>query len=98
MERYRLHLIKGKTMKTKLAIIALGALALTACSKLTKENYDKLEIGMTQDEVEAILGSADNCGKTMGTMACTWGNEDSKHVKIVFMGDKAVTFTYDGLK
>jgi len=27
-------------MKTKLAIIALGALALTACSKLTKENYD----------------------------------------------------------
>ncbi|AMN11484.1 DUF3862 domain-containing protein [Alteromonas macleodii] len=55
-------------------------------------------MGMSQDEVEAILGSADNCGKTMGTMACTWGNEDSKHVKIVFMGDKAVTFTYDGLK
>jgi len=41
-------------------------------------------MGMSQDEVEAILGSADNCGKTMGTMACTWGNEDSKHVKIVF--------------
>jgi len=40
MERYRLHLIKDKTMKTKLAIIALGALVLTACSKLTKENYD----------------------------------------------------------
>ena len=55
-------------------------------------------MGMSQDEVEAILGSADNCGKTMGSMACTWGNEDSKHVKIVFMGDKAVTFTYDGLK
>ena len=30
-------------MKSKLAIIALGVLALTACSKLTKENYDKLE-------------------------------------------------------
>ena len=55
-------------------------------------------MGMSQAEVEAILGSADNCGKTMGTMACACGNEDSKHVKIVFMGDKAVTFTYDGLK
>ncbi len=85
-------------MKVKLALIALGALALTGCSKLTKENYDKLEMGMTQDEVESILGSADNCGKTMGTTAWTWGSEDEKHVKIVFMGDKAVTFTYDGLK
>jgi len=85
-------------MKTKLALLALGALALAGCSKLTKENYDKLEMGMTQDEVEEILGSADNCGKTMGTMACTWGSEDSKFVKIMFMGDKAVTFTYDGLK
>ncbi|WP_278383183.1 outer membrane protein assembly factor BamE domain-containing protein, partial [Alteromonas mediterranea] len=45
-------------MKVKLALIALGALALTGCSKLTKENYDKLEMGMTQDEVESILGSA----------------------------------------
>ena len=98
MENSRLRLLKDKTMKAKLAIVALGALSLTACSKLTKENYDKLEMGMTQDEVEAIIGSADNCGKTMGAMACTWGNEDSKHVKIVFMGDKAVTFTYDGLK
>ena len=83
MERYRLHLIKDKTNENKTSHYCPWALALTACSKLTKENYDKLEMGMSQDEVEAILGSADNCGKTMGTMACTWGNEDSKHVKIV---------------
>ncbi|WP_394220727.1 DUF3862 domain-containing protein [Alteromonas gracilis] len=88
-------------MKAKLAMIvflALNTLALSGCSKLTKENYDKLEMGMTQDEVEAVLGSADNCAKTMGATACTWGNEDAKHVKIVFMGNKAVTFSYDGLQ
>ena len=85
-------------MKRNLAMVLLGAFALTGCSKLTKENYDMLEMGMTQEEVETILGSADNCGKTLGTLACVWGNEEAKHVKVVFMGDKAVTFTYDGLK
>lgn len=34
----------------------------------------------------------------MGIMVCIWGNEDSKYVKIVFMGDKVVIFIYDGLK
>jgi hypothetical protein len=85
-------------MKTKLIAVVCGALALSACSKLTKENYDKLEMGMSQQEVEAVIGSADNCSKTMGTLACTWGDENAKHVKIVFMGDKAITFNYDGLQ
>ena len=80
-------------MKAKLIAVVCGALALSACSKLTKENYDKLEMGMSQEEVEAVIGSADNCGKTMGTLACTWGDENAKHVKIVFMGDKAITLT-----
>jgi len=34
----------------------------------------------------------------MGAVSCVWGNEEAKHVKIVFMGDKAVTFSYDGLE
>ena len=85
-------------MKVKLLIALCGALALSGCSKLNKENYDKLEMGMSQKEVEAILGSADNCGKPLGTLACTWGNEEAKHVKIVFMGNKAVTFNYEGLE
>ena len=85
-------------MKAKLIAVVCGALALSACSKLTKENYDKLEMGMSQEEVEAVIGSADNCAKIMGTLACTWGDENAKHVKIVFMGDKAITFNYDGLE
>lgn len=85
-------------MKVKLVAVLFGALALTACSKLTKENYDKLDMGMTQKEVESVLGKADNCGKTLGTLACTWGDEEAKHIKIVFMGNKAVTFNYDGLE
>ncbi|MDO6567454.1 DUF3862 domain-containing protein [Alteromonas sp. 1_MG-2023] len=85
-------------MKVKIALCLLTALALTGCSKLNKENYDKLEMGMSQNEVSSVIGAADNCAKTLGTTSCIWGNEDAKHVKIVFMGDKAVTFSYDGLQ
>ena len=85
-------------MKIKSIVFIAGIFTLSACSKLSKENYDSLEMGMSQEEVESIIGSADNCGKTMGTMACTWGDEDSSFIKIIFMGDKAVTFNYSGLK
>lgn len=85
-------------MKLKTIALIVGIFALSACSKLSKENYDRLEMGMSQEEVESIIGTADNCGKTMGTMACTWGDEDSSFIKIMFMADKAVTFNYSGLK
>ncbi len=84
-------------MNKKLIAILMSATALTACSKLTKANYDELKMGMTQSEVESILGSADHCGKTLGATSCTWGDEEAKYVKIVFMGDKAATFSYDRL-
>lgn len=85
-------------MKAKILAVMFSALALTACSKLTKENYDKLEMGMSLEEVSAVLGSADNCSEAIGTQSCIWGKEDAKHISIVFMGDKAITFSYEGLE
>ncbi len=70
---------------------------LSGCSKLTKINYEKLEIGMSQDEVKAIIGSSDNCSKTMGTLTCIWGDEENKHIKIRFIADAAVTFSNNKL-
>ena len=64
----------------KLLIIA-AALTLAACSKVSLENYEKIKIGMDKTEVEAILGSADNCvEKTLHT-SCTWG-DDAKNIEI----------------
>ncbi|WP_218309481.1 outer membrane protein assembly factor BamE [Alteromonas antoniana] len=84
-------------MKNRIITLALGALLLAGCSKLNKENYDKLETGMSQAEVEAVIGTADNCSKSMGTVSCLWGDENGKNVKVVFMADKAIGFSYDGL-
>lgn len=75
---------------------ALAVLLLAGCSKVTQENYDKIEMGMSKVEVEGILGGADHCEQAMGTESCVWGN-DKKQIKVGFAGDNAVLFTSKGL-
>lgn len=85
-------------MKIKNILLVIPMiLLLAACSKLTKENYDKLEVGMSQNEVQAIIGSSDNCTTTLGTVSCVWGDEKGKHIKVRFVADAAVTFSNDAL-
>jgi len=42
-------------MKSNLIALCL-ALALAACSKVTQENYARIQDGMSEQEVHAILG------------------------------------------
>lgn len=42
-------------MKSNLIALCL-ALALAACSKVTQDNYARIQDGMTEQEVHAILG------------------------------------------
>jgi hypothetical protein len=79
------------------ALTLLLCLQLTACSNLTQENYDKIKMGMSYKEVEALLGSGPTCDAVMGMKSCTWGGED-KYVKVQFMADKVVIHTAKGLK
>ena len=79
----------------KLIIIA-ATLSLAACSKVTVENYEKIKIGMDKAEVEAVLGSADNCvEKTLHTN-CVWGDE-SKNIEITLVSDKVTLYSKHGL-
>jgi hypothetical protein len=59
-------------------------LQLTACSSLTQENYDKIKVGMSFQEVENLLGPGPTCDSAMGMKSCTWGTDD-KFVKIQFV-------------
>jgi hypothetical protein len=79
------------------ALILLLGLQLTACSNLTQENYDKIKMGMSFQEVEKLLGPAAACDSAMGMKSCTWGDKD-KYVKIQFMADKVVIHAAKGLK
>ena len=81
--------------KTLVTVTALS-LALMACSKINKANYDQLEMGMAYSEITAIIGSPDDCSETLGTKHCTWG-DDAKNITVSFIADKAITFSNQGV-
>jgi protein involved in sex pheromone biosynthesis len=52
--------------KAILIIVAAASLLLAACSKVTQNNYDKVESGLSRAEVEAIIGKATTCKEALG--------------------------------
>ena len=56
-----------KQFKALLILVSLAAMVLlgAGCSKLTKQNYDKLKVGMEFKEISAILGDTAACDAAM---------------------------------
>lgn len=69
----------------------------TGCDNLTQENYSKIKLGMSFQEVEKLLGSGPTCDSAVGMKNCTWGSTD-KHVKVQFVADKVALYSAKGLK
>ena len=75
-----------------------GLLLLATCSKVSQENFAKIQNGMTEQEVTAILGSPtestsrDVLGIT-GT-ASRWVSGDAV-ITIRFVGGKVATKAFD---
>ncbi len=93
------------TTHTKRLVTAslLGALLLllSACSKVTQENYDKLTMGMKYSEIVALLGEPDNCKELMQIKQCVWGDaseKDEPTISINFVGNNVVLFSSTGLQ
>lgn len=84
----------AKTMR--FGFMALIVALSIGCSKVTTENYDKIKMGMTYDEVIVLLGKADQCDGGMGIKNCTWGDED-RHIVVNFAGDRVILFSAKGL-
>ncbi len=85
-------------MRTRTFVAAFcTALALTACSKLTPENYDKLKLGMSYPEVKAILGDPSACNDLLTVKSCTWGDE-KRHISVNFVADQVVLFNSSNLR
>lgn len=83
--------MKALPMRRTLAAV-LAALALAACgSKVTAENFARIQTGMTQQEVVALLGeptetSAVSIGGLSGGMS-TW-RDGNTTISIQFLNDK----------
>jgi len=86
-------------MKPRLLWVAVagGALMLAACSRVTADNYAKIKLGMSFDEVKAVLGGPDRCSDVLGAKSCIWG-DDTRYIRVNFIGEKVVIFTAENLR
>lgn len=78
-------------------LIALVVLLFTGCSKLSKENYDKIEVGMNYAQVSDMLGKATKCDSLAGMSDCIWGDE-KHYIKVKFVADKAMFMHASGVE
>lgn len=63
-------LISSSTVR--IFIVGLFALLLAACTKVSKENYDRVQAGMPMEEVYSILGEpTDKTTKGIGGLSGT---------------------------
>lgn len=75
----------------KLSIPVVMMLALSACSRLTVENYDKLKEGMTYEEVTNLIGKPTECTEALMIRHCEW-RDGERTVSVSFLGGKATLF------
>ena len=96
-------------MRTRLVARVTGAallitMTVTGCGRLTRENYEKIQSGMTLREVEAILGHASDKDGFSGAIGefggsaqiATW-EEGDRHITVTFVNDEVVLKTMTGL-
>ena len=87
-----------------LAAIMIAVFFFTGCSKVNRENYDKIKTGMTLSEVESVLGkgtetsggSASIGDLTGSAKVITW-NRDGTSITVTLVNDKVMTKSEEGL-
>ena len=78
-------------------MLVLVLLVFMGCSKLSKENYDKIQVGMSYAQVTDIFGKATNCDSFAGMSDCTWG-DDKHYIKVKLVADKVMFMHSQGVE
>jgi len=81
----------------RILITAALLLLISGCSKVTKENYDKIESGMSYDDVVKLIGKPEGCSEAIGISSCLWKN-DGAVIDIKFISDQVTFHSANGLK
>lgn len=87
-----------KRINVVVLVISVWSLlcALSGCDRVTRDNYNRLSVGMEYDDVVDILGQPTACRSLLQARSCTW--EDAPRViTIQFVGDKVAVFSSRGL-
>lgn len=74
----------------RIAGFFLASLVLAACSsQLSMENYNKLKVGQSYDEVRKIIGEPARCDEMLVIRTCIWG-EEKQGITINFVAGQAM--------
>lgn len=85
-----------KSYPIRCGVLALLLLTISGCSKVTADNYQKLEMGMAYEDVIELLGEPDQCESILNAKSCVWRDGD-KSITVRFIGDNTVLFSSEGL-
>jgi hypothetical protein len=69
---------------------------LSACSPLDAQSYSQIKVGMTLEEVSALIGEPKSCNAVIGVMNCEWGDSKTS-VKVKFVQDQVIFMSAEGL-
>jgi hypothetical protein len=82
----------------RVAGLFLASLLLAACgSQLSMENYNKLKVGQTYEEVRKIIGEPARCDEMLGVRTCIWG-EEKQGITINFVAGQVMLLSATNLK
>ena len=82
---------------SSVAVLA-AALVLSACGdRLCLDNYNKLKVGQTYDEVKQIVGEPARCDEALGIRTCVWGDE-KRGIDVKFVSNKVLLLSARNLK
>lgn len=84
-------------MKFKSLMVLSLLLVTVACSKLTLENYNRITVGMSYDDVTTLIGPPEKCDDVMGVRNCLW-SDGPRSVHVNFVADKALLFSSSNLR
>lgn len=79
------------------AVIVFVVIIGAGCSRLTMDNYNKIQAGMAYNEVVNILGPPDKCSDVIGMRSCEWGDE-KKSITVALVGDKVILFSANNIR
>lgn len=80
------------------SLCAMGLLlVMLGCSKVTLDNYNKINVGMSYDEVTQLIGAPEKCNDVMGLRNCQWGDE-KRSINVSFVGGEVLLFASSNLQ
>jgi len=79
-------------------IVAGLTVLLHGCSpQVSLEQFNRLRIGQSYEEVRQIAGDPASCDEMLGLRNCVWGNPE-RGIRVGFLGGKVVLLSAHNLQ